>query len=148
MAVTENNSANDPGFIAWVNQVAKDLNSTTRDTGWRDVSSLLLNGFTVGTLLRIRRKDDRVQLMFRGLNGSAATSTQFLAVPTGFQPVTDLEDGPFRSSADAYTEKLFVGTSAGFRMNVTGRAMAGSAAQIFEYPCSATWPATLPGTEV
>lgn len=146
MALPTNVTPNTPGHATLHNEANAEINLLSRDTGWRDVSSLLTNGFTVSTLLRIRRKDDRVQLLIRGLSGVSATNTVFMACPKGFEPVTDIEDGPFRSSLDAYTEKLFVAGATGFRMNATGKALAGTAAQIFEYPCTASWPSVLPGT--
>lgn len=53
------------------------------DTGWRDISALLVNGWT-GTI-RIRRSGYDVKLQIVTLSAAAATSGTFLIAPAGFQ---------------------------------------------------------------
>lgn len=54
------------------------------DTGIRDVSSLLANGWKAGSMpLRLRRVGQTITLEGR-LNGTEATSSAFLSLPTGF----------------------------------------------------------------
>ena len=57
------------------------------DTGWRDVSSLLVNGWAqqFGNGFAIRRSSNRVEL-YGYLNGSAATAGTICMIPTGFTP--------------------------------------------------------------
>lgn len=56
------------------------------DTGWRDITSLILNGWTASTL-RIQRFGNTVTVMGRVLNGVAATSAKLLSVNlSGFRP--------------------------------------------------------------
>lgn len=148
MALPTNVTTNTAGHAALHNDVNNEVNKLMNDTGWRDVAGLLKNGFTVGTFIRIRREHNTVKLLVRGLSGTGATSPEFLAVPAGFEPTTDIERGPYRSSLDAYTEKLQVATSTGFRMGTTGKALANSTAQIFEYPCYSTWPGVYPGVTI
>nr|DAK15117.1 MAG TPA: hypothetical protein [Caudoviricetes sp.] len=57
------------------------------DTGWRDVKSLLLNGWkTSGGSVLLRRVGNTVTLIspYLGLNGSAATKGIFITLPAGF----------------------------------------------------------------
>src|SRR5574343_767248 len=53
------------------------------DSGWRDISSLLLNGWT-GSLF-IRRADNMVMLRTSGLSGAGATSDTIATIPSGFR---------------------------------------------------------------
>ena len=62
---------------------------TDGDTGWRDLSGLLVNGWT-GTLI-VRRVGSRVELQaphstIGRLDGSAATSSVVTPYPAGFRP--------------------------------------------------------------
>lgn len=57
----------------------------TGDTGWRNVSSLLINGWT-GTA-RIRRTGDLVFFRVYALNGDSATSPTFMNGIVGFRDV-------------------------------------------------------------
>lgn len=54
-----------------------------KDTGWRDLSAELINGWTGKAVAR--RSRQHVQLMFN-LNGSAATGTSFIRLPAMFAP--------------------------------------------------------------
>ena len=66
------------------NVIHAAVNELTKDTGLRDASHLLTNGWKLDTAsgnpcwVRIRRTVDRVYLYVRGLDGSAATSPRFL----------------------------------------------------------------------
>ena len=58
------------------------------DTGWRDVSTLLLNGWkNKANHMTIRRINCKVilRLPFVGLDGSAATGQVFMSLPDGFK---------------------------------------------------------------
>ena len=63
------------------------INSAANDTGWRIITPLLVNGWTVAYgMLRLRRIGSRVTL--RVLNLKGGSSSVFLpAIPAGFAPV-------------------------------------------------------------
>lgn len=69
------------GHAGFHNTVHTEINRLTRDTGLRDISGYLINGWTLdsGGYALIRRVDERVTLYLKGLNGSAATTQTFLA---------------------------------------------------------------------
>ena len=52
------------------------------DTGWRNISSTLVNGWT-GTVL-VRRVNRDVHWAFYGVNGTSATAQDFIPSPAGF----------------------------------------------------------------
>src|SRR5690606_40315458 len=60
-------------LYAWANRASKD-------SGWRDVSGSLTNGWALGTdgLVLYRRIGDRVQLAVRNLDGTTSSSSMFL----------------------------------------------------------------------
>lgn len=70
----------DPNFIPHVQVAWTEINRLTRDTGLRNASGLLANGWTLaaGGFVRIRRVDDDVTLYVNGLVGTAATSNIFM----------------------------------------------------------------------
>ena len=59
------------------------------DTGWRNMASLLANGWTA-TYMHVRRTGSTVWLRIRGLSGAGATATTVLTLPTGFRPSSTL----------------------------------------------------------
>lgn len=77
------------GYVAVAGAITRPLTSSaigglTYDSGVRDVSSLLINGWT-GTLYLLIQGDD-VILTAEGLDGTNATSGRFINLPTGAQP--------------------------------------------------------------
>lgn len=75
------------------------------DSGVRNVSALLVNGWT-GTLYLLRQGSD-VVLTAEGLNGTAATSAQAIFLPAGFRArergnrfTVRARGGVFRASGD------------------------------------------------
>lgn len=63
------------------NIIHEELNRITRDTGWRDASGHLINGWKLGATnswIRIRRINDFVYFSVRSLDGSDATSDVFM----------------------------------------------------------------------
>lgn len=69
--------------ISDVSGLSEALLELTRDTGWRDITGSLRNGWTA-TYVHIRRIRERVIMRHNGLDGTAATSNQFIALATGF----------------------------------------------------------------
>lgn len=66
--------------IAALNTRATELEY---DTGWRNVTGSLINGWTA-TYVHVRRTGRRGVVRFQGLNGAAATSPYFVQIPAGF----------------------------------------------------------------
>ena len=64
-------------------QVGADVGALSYDSGVRNVSSLLVNGWT-GTLYLLRQGSD-VVLTAEGLDGTAATGGQAFFLPVGFR---------------------------------------------------------------
>lgn len=59
------------------------------DTGWRDMTDNLLYGWTTSSGgIFIRRVDERVMYAFKGLDGTAATSSACIGLQSGFMPDT------------------------------------------------------------
>lgn len=54
------------------------------DTEWREVESLLINGYTANSV-KLRRVNNQVRIAFEALRGSAATSDNVLRPPSGFR---------------------------------------------------------------
>lgn len=113
-------------------------------TGWRDISSLLTNGWaaTSGAAVYMKRTGNTVHIGGR-LDGSAQTNAQFYTLPSGFQA----------GVSDAST---FVGitggttVSAGYMSSTTSLFLNSSLTGIrfgFSFQAQTTWPASLPGTQ-
>ena len=76
------------GHAALHNEERGRINYAANDTGWRIITSLLVNGWTVAhaQALRLRRIGSRVTLRATNLKGGS--SSVFLpAMPAGFAPV-------------------------------------------------------------
>jgi hypothetical protein len=58
---------------------------TYGDTGFRDLSSLLINGWTA-TAVVAKRVNDNVEMRITNLNGVAATADNILLLPLGWRP--------------------------------------------------------------
>ena len=120
------------------------------DTGWRDVSSLLENGWALGASfpkLHMRRLGGIVSID-ADLSASSATGNTIMTFPSGFEPhrtmVTIGYNGgagynafEARSTNDAGTNTLFAYTRTGGLWRVTP-----------QYQTVAAWPSSLPGTAV
>lgn len=111
------------------------------DTGWRDISGLLINGWTISPDgARIRRDANVVTLRIVGINKAAATNESFMKAIPGFrgglqwhpwpeeQPETILRE----QSGHWQRTKLDVARPSGYAT--------------FTFPTTDSWPTTLPGT--
>lgn len=72
---------------AW-DTTAGALQTIYYDSGWRDVTALLVNGWTTSATVLLRRLNNTVFLSFKnsGLNGSSASADTVMTLPTGFRP--------------------------------------------------------------
>lgn len=143
------------GRIAQTNVVHAEVNELSRATGLRDITSLLVNGWTA-TSVYIEITRDWVHFYWRGLDGSAATSNAFLVFGTGGLPNNFIPIGSAYSSAGHFGSNLSDGP---YRFNVSGvnmqvtqssdRRALGAYWQTTSWRrTSTTWPSTLPGTAV
>lgn len=111
------------------------------DTGWRNISGLLINGWTVSRM-SIRRYGDTVCLQLNGLNKSEATSDNFLAGIQGFAPHLGELWLPWGEEA--------VNVILRYQNQHLQRANRGNARingyGTFNWVTAQAWPSTLPGT--
>ena len=117
----------------------------TRDTGWRDVSGLMINGWTA-TRLRVRRLGNVVFFQVAGLDPTAATSNNFLPGLNGFTVARAAI-----IAANGTGSPLLIGTNNSGDLATDRTALGGTPtssyyASEFNYTTTAAWPATLPGT--
>lgn len=122
------------------------------DTGWRDVASLLANGWTATAgALTLARRGNTVTLAsnHNGLNPAAKTGSVFMFLPSGFRPM------PFSSTPLNYRAmgNGFESGSETPRKIVAqsdGALTQGTATSTITFSISWStgdpWPATLPGT--
>lgn len=126
--------------IAW-----PELMRLSKDTGQRDVTSLLVNGWTASKVLW-RRIVDEVFLEFRDLNGSAATNATFMnfSGTTGFTPPsgTVTESELWRSSTGGTG---FVRASSSALTSSVGFTFPATTSHTMRYFTASTYPTTLPG---
>ena len=133
----------DTGRAAYVwDQVNGRPQMVYYDSGWRDVSSLLSNGWTGSAYLR--RADNIVMLRFESLSGTAATGDTVLTVPAGFRSESTIQQLLPANSSDA--------TAVRARMTNTGavtilpRATATAVSATWSLSTTNALPTTLPGT--
>ncbi|AOZ65105.1 hypothetical protein KDI99_gp02 [Arthrobacter phage Greenhouse] len=117
------------------------------DTGWRDVSSLLINGWTASQIY-LRRYGDRVTLKMYNVDGAAAAGVpSILNLPLGFRPPHGTSTFP------VYTQSTTISTvsvSNGGTVNAPGGVTKYGAASFTEVTFSTidSWPGALPGAAV
>ncbi|MBZ4486279.1 pyocin knob domain-containing protein [Microbacterium sp. cx-55] len=127
-----------------------DLNNREQliygDTGWRDISADLINGWS-GTA-QLRRVGALVELKFNGLDPSAQTSATALQLAAGFRPGGTNERPLLHTAttpATVYRMSITGGSSAS---SINAAANAGLLYGSGTFMTSDTWPTVLPGTAV
>ena len=117
------------------------------DTGWRNISGLLVNGWTALTL-HIRRLNNVVYLRAVGMNNSSATTSTFLTLPAGF--LTDQRIPFFATNSETGTSSvLWVGQVVyddTCKFPITPSISVGFA--VSPFVANDAYPTTLPGTPV
>lgn len=120
------------------------LATLERDTGWRDITALLENGW-LATQVRIRRVGPNVYFSHLGLDGRSRTGSRFLTLPAAFVPLMSLI--PF-----AHTNGVLCALVNGTGGIDPPTAIYNAAPNTYSsgesswgVP-SAAWPTTLPGT--
>lgn len=143
-------SAGSTGHISHANTVHGEVNDLSRSTGLRNVTSLLINGWTA-TSVYVERIRDRVHLYVRGLDGTAATSGAFLAlgtaagqIPLGFRPLGNSFQSPPMETASGEFKWIQVNANnfisplvdyGGYNREFSYRSTAA-------FPAESTWPGT------
>ncbi|ALY10196.1 hypothetical protein SALGADO_28 [Arthrobacter phage Salgado] len=126
-----------------------DVNSREQliygDTGWRDVKSLLINGWASTGVLYLRRNGDRCTLKGLLLDGSSQTSTTFMTLPVGFRAFGG--DTYFMANTVSASFGMMSVSNTGNVRAQTGQPTYGSPAYFeISWSTSEPWPATLPGS--
>jgi len=119
------------------------------DTGWRDISSLQVNGWT-SSQIRVRRNGENIYFWFLTLNPAAATADTVLTLPDGFKP-SFVQRFPILKST--VSRQLNVDSAGGVRVLLyatgDGTYDACSAAWLAGTAAGpGNWPSALPGVAV
>jgi len=115
------------------------------DTGWRDVTSLLTNGFVMasGSFL-IRRVGNTVMygtdVLGSYLDGSSKTANGCITLPSGFSAAGAASYTAWRTANTSFTAAWHSG--AAISVNNTSTTLSPSG----QFFTDASWPSTLPGT--
>jgi hypothetical protein len=112
------------------------------DTGWRNVSTLLINGWT-SNQVNIRRVNSTVFLSVWGLGGSPSASG-FYPIPAGFGPGLGLPYGVV--GVDGPNNLALAHVSAGNFAVLPSQIVGGASVSGYvNYSTVDTWPTVLPG---
>lgn len=151
-----------PGLISNANIVHAEMNRLSRDTGWRNVTSLLRNGASA-TTARIRRQDNLVIFEVRNLDISAvpgvSDGSPVELLKGGGEGSSDissnfLNDYPIRgpimksvgSGFEMQLQTDFIASQDVYSISATfytGRSTATARLQLMFY-CDKPWPTFLP----
>ena len=110
------------------------------DTGWRDIRSLLVNGWAAD-IFQIRRVNWTVFLLHRGFTYSQATSDTVFTLPQGFgdsRTMIPLHGHDNAQYAQVFFSREVSITSRSFAINTYSSTPS-------QYAVSASWPTSLPG---
>lgn len=110
------------------------------DTGWRDVSALLINGWTGS--VHIRRCGLTIWLRVQNLSGAGASGSPFMAAITGFGAGFA---GYMAGASSTTLLPLEINGSLQFALPTTTVTSAVRWA-LFSFPTTSPWPTSLPGT--
>ena len=146
---TEFRSTDGPqGAWVWMKQ-GSVWKVTSGDTGWRDIASLLVNGWQVGIGGRVHlRRVDTTVLMNVVLRNDTATSQVAFGLPLGFRGESSTS-AAFAHGGNIYTGPYFSG---GTDLQMTGLYPTPTVynAPMFQniFNTAQNWPSSLPGTAV
>ena len=120
---------------------------TVGDTGWRDVTSLLVNGWTgaAGSVLALRTAD-AVHISFEALSGAAATAGTALTLPVGYRSRAGRSSRLLFHTATPALKRFLAYESGVVAYNGTVPDASGANYGIGTFPAAPAWPASLPGT--
>ena len=121
------------------------------DTGWRNVASSIINGWTIdsGGYIYVKRTGESLSVRAVGLNSTASSSDTFLDLGASF----GVGSGGSFVGASAHTVtapatiyRSAINTSGGYAISRPGSAIA--VRYSIDTNSTAVWPTTLPGTAV
>lgn len=144
------------GHIGHANIVHEEINRLSQDTGLRDVTSLLVNGWKVGAggYVRIRRVNDLVTLFVNRLDGRDSTNRAFLdagnqapAISLNMFPKDNQLSALFKGSSDTATEPWNMFTS-GNSFWLSQQILTGNTTVSWTFQTDRAKPSFLPGTAV
>ena len=115
------------------------------DTGWRNIESVLLNGFTA-TSVKIRRFGNQVSITIFALNGASSTGTTLYTLPTGFGSDSRIRQTWMGRSSSDQTPNAAVTYASSTLSLFTSPTLITSGRGTIDYLTTDAWPATLPGT--
>ncbi|ASD52247.1 hypothetical protein QCN32_gp22 [Arthrobacter phage Niktson] len=115
------------------------------DTGWRSITSGLINGWT-GNNVKLRRYGSRVTFTAYALDGAAKTANQFYAVPVGYRPQGNTYVAAYSSAANGLTYVTISASDGLLGLPAAINALGGSAYAEVSWETTDIWPTTLPGT--
>lgn len=129
-------------LVTILDDIKTEHNHLYDGTGWRDISSLLSNGWTA-TRVRLIRRGNRAILKVAGLDGTAATASTILTATVGFRPGFDKRDAFW---SNVTPSALFINANGG--ITTAARSSTGSQEQEWSWEVggsSLAWPTVLPG---
>lgn len=112
------------------------------DTGWRDITSNLTNGWTA-EIVRIRRQNNTVTLEHRGLSAPVVENLAWITMPAGFADARTLI--PITARTGIFTSTVNNSLGCSFHA-VSGFTLDTYALATSTWSVSAVWPSTLHGT--
>lgn len=113
-----------------------------QDTGWWNVRSLLMNGWTAARL-EVARRDDDLLIAYASLSGAAATSGNFLTLPPGWVTPASMTQIPTPTGM----ARLYV--SAGRTMELPTAIPVSGVAMLVSVPLlDPAMPTVMPGVKV
>lgn len=132
----------DDNLLSFAEQVGKDITIATRDTGWRNISTLLPDGWA-GTVV-ILRTQNLVSIVGTNIRPAAEGTTGILDVPAGFRPAR--KSNGVGDESGAY-RPIFALNFKPYKLEIRGVAKANSFIDFtITYNSRDAWPASLPGT--
>ena len=116
------------------------------DTGWRDISSLVTNGWTAAGLM-IRRIGTSVTIALRNLNPASATGEAIITTPIfGFAPTLRATFPTVASPENVFTNASVREDSGQIHLKRGSGSISVYQYSYWTYLTSDAWPTTLPGT--
>lgn len=105
MALPTNIVAGSTGHVGHTIEVHTKVNEMYDGTGWRNLASTLINGWTA-TKIQIIRRGWRVTLIIRGLTSTSGTGTTQIvsSLPLGFRPGAALVRFPTADNSQFYID--------------------------------------------
>ncbi|UVK58680.1 minor tail protein [Arthrobacter phage GantcherGoblin] len=113
------------------------------DTGWRDVTASLMNGWT-GTSLWLRRIGYVVYIRAYNMVGTSATLNKFYTLPVGFQRSPSGTE--YLTSSDGFTPLSIENAGNVLAFVNTSNRFAGAFGNFTPFTTIDAWPTSLPGT--